>query len=261
MLPEPCTPVPRTTRTRLHFARSMALGCAITPPLAAGLLAHNLRAPTAATFKTWMNRWARTALSGMGVRLDVDQRAPLPHDEPVVLVANHQNMLDILVCSAAVEHPHGFAAKAELRRTPIVGAVVARSACLFVDRSTARRAAQSVAEAAALIRGGNSVLIYPEGERTYGPTLRPFLRGAFLLAVEAGVPLVPVTQLNNFAVLDERWRVSRPGRVRVVLGEPIPTADRSRSDIPALMAEVRAQMEAELAAIEAVQASSVSSSS
>jgi 1-acyl-sn-glycerol-3-phosphate acyltransferase len=161
-------------------------------------------------------------------------------------------MIDIIACAAAIPHDYGYAAKAELRSVPFIGSVLERCACVFVDRSNPRRAVQSIREAAALIRGGNSVLVYPEGERTYGPYLLPFMRGAFMLAVEAGVPLVPVVQLDNYAALDEKRRVARPGTVHVVIGEPIPTAGYTRKDIPELVDRVFGVMARELEAFHGV---------
>jgi 1-acyl-sn-glycerol-3-phosphate acyltransferase len=235
-------PLRATPWTRLHFAWAVAWTGLVTPPLALGLLAHNLVSPTARTFKGWMTVWSRVVLAGTGIRLRVEVAEPLPEAEPIVVVANHQNMLDILTCAAGIPHPYGFAAKAELRRAPIVGAVLARSACLFVDKSSARRAAESIREAGALIRRGNSVLMYPEGERTYGPEMTDFQRGAFVLAAEAGVPVVPVVQPDNYAVLDERRRISRPGTVRLLVGVPVPTAHLPRREAPALAEAVRQRM-------------------
>lgn len=240
-------PLQPTLWTRLHFAWAIAWAGLVTPPLALGLLAHNLVRPTARTFKGWMTVWSRVVLAGTGIRLRVEAAEPLSEAEPIVVVANHQNMLDILTCAAGIPHPYGFAAKAELRGTPIVGAVLARSACLFVDKSSARRAAESIREAGALIRQGYSVLMYPEGLRTYSPALGDFQKGAFVLATEAGVPVVPVVQPDNYAVFDERRRISRPGTVRVLVGAPVPTAHLARREAPALAEAVRQRMERMLA--------------
>jgi len=232
--------------TRLHFGWSLFWGSLMTVPLATGLIVHARIRPGARTFDFWLTRWSRAILAGLGVKLEVEVLAPLPEDQPVVLVANHQNMLDILTCGAAMPIEHGFAAKAALKTMPFIGAVLRSSPSVFVDRSTPRRAVESVQEAAQLIRSGNSVLIYPEGQRSYGPQVGPYLRGAFLLAVEAGVPIVPVVQIDNFEVMNESIRASRGGTVRVVIGHAIPTAGLGRAAIPGLMEEVRVVMEREV---------------
>lgn len=232
--------------TRLHFAWALAWAALVTPWLGFGVILHSLFRPTARVFKAWVTAWARLLLAGAGVRVVSEVRAEMAPGQPAVFIANHQNELDILTCAAGIPFPFGFMAKAELRNVPVIGAVIGRTACLFVDRSQPRLAAESLREAAQRIRGGNSVLIYVEGARSWSPRLLPFLKGAFVLAVEAGVPLVPVTQLDNYRVLDERRFASRPGTVHLVVHEPIPTAGLRRSAVPELMDRVREVMEAEL---------------
>jgi 1-acyl-sn-glycerol-3-phosphate acyltransferase len=232
--------------TRLHFFWALAFTALTMVPCTAAVLVHNAFRPSARTFKAWATLWARLVLMGAGVKIESDVRASLARDEPAVFVANHQNELDIVTLLAGIPHPFGFMAKAELRRVPVLGSVLKRTACLFVDRSDARRAVQSIHEAAARIREGNSVLVFCEGARSFSPQLQPFLRGAFVLAVEAGVPLVPVTVIDNYRLLDERRAVGRVGTVRMVVGEPLPMEGKTRGDVPALMADVRARMRAEL---------------
>jgi 1-acyl-sn-glycerol-3-phosphate acyltransferase len=239
-------PLRPTVGSRLHFGWSLLCGAIITIPLALGLIAHYAIRPSAAAFDFWITRWARAIMAVIGIRLRTEVRSAVPQDQPVVLVANHQNMLDILTCAVGVPRAHGFAAKADLKSMPFIGAVLRSSPSVFVNRSSPRRAVESVREAAEVIRSGNSVLVYPEGSRSFGPEMGSFRRGAFLLAVEAGVPIVPVINLDNFQVMDEKRRASRSGTVHLVVAEAVPTVGLTRADIPRLMLEVRARMEAEL---------------
>ena len=211
------------------------------------VVVHSALRPGARTFKLWAGLWARVVLAGAGVRVRTEDRARLPPGEPVVFAANHQNSMDILVAAAGVPYAFGFAAKAGLRKLPFIGWVLGRTACLFIDRSTPRRAAESLIEAARRIRGGDAVMLFPEGGRSFAAALQPFQRGAFVLALQAGVPLVPVALVGNHERLDESRGLFRPGPVRVVIGAPIATAGRPRDDVPALMEEVQAWMERELA--------------
>ncbi|MEM1041153.1 MAG: lysophospholipid acyltransferase family protein [Bacteroidota bacterium] len=208
-------------------------------------LGHFTASP-AEPFKRWSTRWARAVLGLVGIRLDVTMRTELDPEEPVIFVVNHQNELDILTVLAGIPVPFGFMAKAALRKVPVLGSVLEESVCLFVDRSDPRRAVQSMKEAAARIREGNSVLVFCEGERSFSRRLLPFLRGAFVIAVEAGVPLVPVTVLDNYRLLDERRLLACGGTAHLVIGEPIPTEGKSRADVSTLMEEVRSVMQAEL---------------
>jgi 1-acyl-sn-glycerol-3-phosphate acyltransferase len=238
--------------TRLHFFWALAFAAVTMVPCTAAVLLHNAFRPSARTFKAWATLWSRLVLMGAGVKVESDVRTALARGEPAVFVANHQNELDIVTLLAGIPYPFGFMAKAELRRVPVLGSVLKRTACLFVDRSDARRAVRSIHEAAERIREGNSVLVFCEGIRSFSPQLQPFLRGAFVLAVEAGVPIVPVTVVDNYRLLDERRAVGRVGTVRMVVGEALATEGKTRSDVPALMAEVEARMQAELERAHAV---------
>jgi 1-acyl-sn-glycerol-3-phosphate acyltransferase len=233
--------------TRLHFAWVGLWVVISTLFMAPSVVINHQFTPTAETFKKWAARWSGWVLAFGGIRVRTEVRAVPPQGKPAVFVANHQSALDILTLSVAIPHPFGFMAKASLRKAPLVGWVIASTACLFVDRSDARRAVQSIRVAGERIRNGNSVLIFCEGERTWSPRLSPFLKGAFHLAVEAGVPLIPVTVIDNYRVADERVFASRPGVVHCVIGKPISMEGVTRQDLPALMERVRVEMEAELA--------------
>ncbi len=256
-LPALDRPVPRTEHV-LRPSVGRYLGfvwiglCSVPATIvaaAAQILAHR-RAPTARTFSHWARRWAGWILRPAGVRVELEDHADLAPDQPCIFVANHQNALDILVLSDVVPYPFGYVAKAELERMPALGAAIRHSACVFVDKRDPRTAVRSVQEAADRIRGGNSVLIFPEGERSYSGGLLPFQRGAFFLAAEAGVPLVPVSLLGVYRLLDERRFLFRPGTVRVVLHPALPMGGVTRRDLPGVVERVRETLSASLAAYE-----------
>lgn len=250
-------PVPRATEVlRGGPLRVLAFGwlalvvgvcTAVAAP--AQVLAHRRR-PTARTFQKWAGRWSRWILGATGVRVQVDDHARLDPGAPCIFVANHQNALDIFVLGAGVPYPFGFVAKAELEKTPLLGTALRHSPGVFVDKRDPRTAVKSVQEAGERIRAGTSVLVFPEGARSYSGGLLPFQRGAFVLAAEAGVPLVPVSILGAYRLLDERRFVFKPGRVQVVLHPPIPMAGVGRRELPAVVEEVRATLAASLATYE-----------
>jgi len=96
------------------------------------------------------------------------------------------------------------------------------------------------------IRSGISVAIFPEGSRSHSGELSAFKRGAFLLAIEAQVPVVPVTILNAHTIFNEKTHQARPGTMHIHFGEPIPIEGMSRGDIPKLMDTVKTRMQVEL---------------
>lgn len=197
-------------------------------------------------WRRWSRRWARWIARGVGWRVQATYETPIAADRPYVFVSNHQSAADILVHILTMPVEFGFLAKGELERAPVLGSCLRRSPCLFVDRSTPRRARASLAEAARRIREGTSVLIYPEGERTYGTAMAPFRRGAFALSEEAGVPVVPVTLVDAYRVCHLGRRRLWPGTVSVHYGAPIETAAFPADGGEAMRDHVRRLISAQL---------------
>ncbi len=224
----------------------MGWAVVFTPLCAVGQMIGHQFDPTDRNFKRWGRFWSRMILAMGRFKLKVHQEAELDLNQPYVFVCNHQNSLDILSHLAGIPHPFGFAAKASLRKIPFMGWAMEQSICIWVDRSTPRKAIQSMKDSGERIRNGTSVLIYPEGERTWAHEMVPFMKGAFLLALEAGVPLVPMVLHDAYRYFDERRYISAPGTIHMTIGEPIDLTGKTRKDANALMASVRAQMQAEL---------------
>ena len=239
------TPPPPTVASRLWFGWAGLCGAFFTLLLSPLLVLHSGFRPTAQTLLLWMRPWGRAILAGWGIRVQVELRARTP-DGPVVFVANHVNLLDIPVATAVMPRPFLFVARHELRAWPIVGWVLDKTACLFIARDNPRQSVRDLRAVAARIRAGESVLLYPEGGRSYGHEMLPFMRGPFVLAIEAGVPIVPVTMVGHAGLLSLADRTARSGRARFVIGEPIETAGLSRADAAELADRVRAVIEREL---------------
>lgn len=213
---------------------------------AVGSITHQALSGNIGVFRSWSIFWARSMFVGMGFRVHPILRTELDPDQVYVFAANHQVALDIPAAGLAIPNTFGWVAKAELARTPILGHAIRASPSVFVDRSTARLAARSMQEAGARIRSGLSVIIFPEGERSYEQELQPFMRGAFMLAVEAGVPVVPVTILNAYRHFDEKRKLARPGTIEIAIGEPTSMEGMSRKQIPEIMERVRLAMQSEI---------------
>ena len=250
--PRPSAPLrltapPPSSAHRAWFGWLGLVGAFFTVTMSPALVVHSGRRPTARTLRAWMRPWGQAILAGAGIRVRVEQRAPLP-DGPVVFVSNHVNMLDIPVAMAALPRDFLFVARRELRAWPVVGWVLENTACLFIARDNARQSVRDLRDVADRIRGGDSVLLYPEGGRSYSHALAPFMRGPFVLAIEAGVPVVPVTMVGHAGLLSLRDRTARPGQALFVVGAPVETAGLTRADAADLQARVRRAIEAELAA-------------
>ncbi|MEM0963750.1 MAG: lysophospholipid acyltransferase family protein, partial [Bacteroidota bacterium] len=171
--------------------------------------------PTSRTFAWWTRLWARITLAGIGVRVQVQRPVSWPPEGAVVYVANHQAMLDVPVAALGIGAPFVYVARSELRRLPLVAGLLRQSLSVFIERDAPRAALSALAEAGGRLRGGHSVLFYPEGTRSYGGALGAFNSGGFRLAEREGVPVVPIAIEGAWRVLNEQTRMGRPGVVTV----------------------------------------------
>jgi 1-acyl-sn-glycerol-3-phosphate acyltransferase len=224
-------PLTATLQTRTRYWITMV--CALFSTLWAGLgfLIAERFAPRSGQFSRWGTRWGKALFAPAGLRVVAEVTEDLYKLQPCVFVANHQNSLDIPAMLIAIPVEFGFVAKASLARIPVLGHAISASPSVFVDRSDPRRSLDSMRTAARRIREGSSVLVFAEGERSYGPAVGLFKRSAFSLAAEAGVPVVPVTIHNAWTLFDERRRVARPGTIRVTAGDAFSIPGTSRLEV------------------------------
>src|SRR5690606_2843749 len=111
---------------------------------------------------------------------------------PHIFLMNHQSMVDIPAAFASIPANLRFVAKHSLKHIPFLGWYMSMTGMIFVNRNDRRKAFQSLQQAADRIREGASILAFPEGTRSRDGVLLPFKRGPFLLALESGVPVIPV---------------------------------------------------------------------
>src|ERR687889_2319858 len=134
--------------------------------------------------------WARGILAASGVRVDFHDRERAETGEPRIFVCNHVSWYDVLALVAYLPR-YSFVAKAELFKVPIFGPGARAVGTIPIERENRKAAFQSYEEAARRIRDGRSVVVYPEGTRGPSYALRPFKKGPFVLAIAAGVPVIP----------------------------------------------------------------------
>ena len=168
--------------------------------------------------------WARTVtrLCGVEVRIEgVDQ----PLDAPAYLVmSKHSSHFDLLGIYSGMPIDMRPVAKRELGRIPVFGWVLKAGAAIMIDRGDREKAKASIARAGATIRGGRSVLLFPEGTRSAPDHVAPLKKGPFHLAAEAKVPVLPVGVIGSADVLKPHdWKI-HPGLISVRVGTPISTA-------------------------------------
>ena len=174
--------------------------------------------------------WAPLLFRGAGARLRVEGAERVDWSRPQVLVANHASMIDIPALFLAVPVPLRFVLKREIARMPVVGWYARLMGMAFVDRGNARDAKRSLGEAARKLRGAAAFAAFPEGTRSKDGTVGPFKGGALQLALEAGVPVVPVAIIGAGEVLPPSGFRVRPGGILVRFGAPIETTGMTPQD-------------------------------
>jgi 1-acyl-sn-glycerol-3-phosphate acyltransferase len=168
--------------------------------------------------------WAKAILGLAGIEVRVEGRAKLDPEQTYIFAANHQSQLDIPVLQGFLEFDFRWLAKKELFQVLVWGAAMRRAGYIPVDRGQGRAAFKSLDEAAQRIAGGTSVVIFPEGTRSPDGRLKPFKAGAMVLAIKAGVKVVPLGISGTYEVLPKgKLLAQKRGLVVLRIGEPIET--------------------------------------
>lgn len=193
--------------------------------------------------------WAPIHWRITGSRMLVEPLPDLDWSQPHIFLMNHQSALDIPCAFAALPVNIRFIAKHVLKYVPFLGWYMAATGMIFINRSNHQEALRSLARAGERIRAGSNILAFPEGTRSRDGRILPFKKGAFMLAIEAQVPIVPVAIEGSQKVLPSGSLRMRRHPIRVKVGAPIPTKGLTPADRDALMQQVRSaiiQMNLEL---------------
>ena len=186
--------------------------------------------------------WARSILFGSRMKVTVKGLNRISPTQSYIFMSNHQSNFDIPVLLGYLPVQFRWLAKAELFRIPVFGGSMRRCGYISIDRSNRESAIRSLGLAAEAIRAGVSVMIFPEGTRSRDGAIRPFKKGGFVLAVESGVPIVPLVIHNTFAVMSkDSFRIA-PRDVVLEILEPIDTSEYSYQQKDVLMERTRTRI-------------------
>ncbi|MEZ7931966.1 MAG: lysophospholipid acyltransferase family protein [Flavobacteriales bacterium] len=190
--------------------------------------------------------WAKLLLLFTGI-LVVQKNKELLPKSPFVVCANHASYLDIVLMFIVIPNTFLFLGKAELLKWPIIK-IFFRNMDIPVDRSNGMKAKRSIELTKEAVQKGFSIAIFPEGliPSEGIPKMKPFKRGAFVLAVSQQVDLVPVTFANNwklFATESDLFGPGSPGIAKVIFHSPISTKGKTEKDIPELVKETFSKIE------------------
>ncbi len=185
-------------------------------------------------------RWFARASCVVGLKIERRGLAHLSEQQPMVLVANHQNNFDLFTHASMVPKGTVSIGKKSLKWIPFFGQIYWLTGNILIDRANASKARSTIENTTKSIRDkGLSVWIFPEGTRSYGRGLLPFKTGAFHTAINAGVPIVPVVASCQQELRFGRWH---NGTIIVEALAPISTAGMTSADVRQLAQQVHQQM-------------------
>lgn len=155
------------------------------------------------------------------VRVTIEGRENIAKSTSYVFVANHQGAYDIFSIYGYLGHEFRWMMKASLNKIPMVGYACEISKQVYVDKSSPTALRKTMSRAEKLLSDGMSIVVFPEGARTFDGKMRPFKRGAFMLAQEFNMPVVPITIDGAFDVLPRFKKIPRWGHIRITIHKPI----------------------------------------
>jgi 1-acyl-sn-glycerol-3-phosphate acyltransferase len=188
-------------------------------------------------------QWSKLLLFISGIPYTVNGLDHLDPDQQYVFTANHESAFDILLVYAALPHKLVFLAKTELKKIPFLGWAMVLGKHIFVDRKNHKAALASMDIAKdSLKKYPRSIMIFPEGTRSLDGQMKPFKRGGTVLAIETGLPVVPVAICGTFDVIKKGSFNIYPKTIGLVIGHPVPTTGLSIKDRNTVTETLRQQV-------------------
>lgn len=165
--------------------------------------------------------WARIVSTLLLIRVKVYGKENVDPYKSYVFAANHQSLVDIFIIYGWLPNVFNWVMKANLIKIPFVGLACKAAGHIFIDRSTPLEANKSIEKAKQKLKNGTSIVIFPEGTRTYDGSMAKFKRGAFRIAGDLMLPIVPVTLKGSFERLKRSEKMFTPGKVEMYIHSPI----------------------------------------
>ena len=216
-------------------AAYVGMGTGLVTGLGLGLLNRSRRTAIEVTASVG----SELALAAAGVTLEVQGAENLWAERPAVFVFNHQSQLDVIILAALLRSDFTGVAKKELQRDPAFAPLGWLAEVAFVDRANTEEAKKALEPAVEALRKGRSLAMAPEGTRSATPRLGAFKKGAFHVAMQAGVPMVPIVIRNAGELMPAHGVLISSGTLQVAVLPPVSTKHWSKESIDVHVAEVR----------------------
>ena len=183
--------------------------------------------------------WARVTCWLSLCRVKTRGHENLDKNTSYVFIANHQGAYDIFLTYGFLNQNIKWVQKASLRKVPFAGKASEIAGHVFVDNTSIASRRDTIIKAKKEIVGGVSMMMFPEGSRTKNGSLSPFRRGAYRIAMDMGLPIVPITINGPYDVLKVHSMKLTPGKLELIIHKPIPTAHLEQKDLRALMDQTK----------------------
>lgn len=177
-----------------------------------------------------VRKWALRLLALAGVTYTVKGKENIPKDRAVLFTPNHQGYFDIPLVITQLDRVNPLVAKKELARLPLVVNWMNLIDCLFLDRGHPRSSVKVFSEMEKMLKGGRSVIIFPEGTRSKGDELGEFKEGAFKAALKTGVPIVPVAIDGSYKAMEANNMKIHPAHVNITILPAVETDKLGREE-------------------------------
>lgn len=187
--------------------------------------------------------WARLNAWLTPMWVSIQGREHIDPHQSYVIVSNHQSQYDIFVLYGFLGIDFKWVMKKELRKAPMLGLACERLGHIYIDRSDHKAAVASINSAKERIRNGTSVIFFPEGTRSRSGDLLPFKKGAFKMARDLGLPVLPVAIIGTRDILPPDTLDILPGRARMVIHKPVPVEEYRDIPVTSLMEKVQGEIQ------------------
>ena len=183
--------------------------------------------------------WGRSILIVSRIKVSIKGLSNIDLSKSYIYMSNHQSNFDIPVLLGYLKVQFRWLAKMELFKIPVFGHAMRKAGYISIDRNNRESAFESLKKAARKIKSGVSVLIFPEGTRSRDGKIHPFKKGGFVMAVDSGVPIVPIVLTGTSSIMTKGSFRINPGKVNMIIHQPIQTSVYTRETKEALMERVR----------------------
>ena len=191
--------------------------------------------------------WGRVMCAIALTRVKIKGNENIDPEKSYIFVANHQSMFDIFLIYGYLNAKFKWIMKMELRRTPLLGKACESMGHIFVDRSSPMRAQKSLEAAKSrLLQGNNSIFLFPEGTRSANGKIGRFKRGAFTIARDLHLPIIPVTISGAYNVLPKNGWYITPGTITMTIHQPIDTTNLNDDNLNETIDQVKNTVESAL---------------